>query len=325
MRFALLLLPALLAAEDVRIGVLELFHPREVSIYASRLRVAGESLTPGRPLRVREDGGLLLLQTGTRSFRVRSASVEGEPLSIEIPGRIQRRYTGTMELRAQSGEVLLTIVVNLERAVATSVAAESPHAPAEAAKAQAVLARSYYLAAPRRHAGSAFCDTTHCQLFQDPPTPQASMAAEATRGELLRYQGHVVDAMFFRSCGGKTLGAEAVGFRSEVFPYAQVRCEGCARQPVRWQTRLPASEAEALLAGARSEKLRLELARRFGWNSVRSSDFEVVAEGDTVRLEGRGEGHGVGVCQRGAAWMAEQGARYPEILRHYLPGIHVGR
>jgi stage II sporulation protein D len=325
MRFALLLLPALLRAGDVRIGVLGLFHPREVSVSVSRLLVAGESLTPAQPLLVREDHGQLLLQTGTRTYRVRSASAKGAPLSIEIPGKIKRQYTGTLELQSQSGELVMAIIVDLERAVATSVAAESPHAPAEAAKTQAVLARSYYLAAPHRHSAFDFCDTTHCQLFQDPPMPRAIMAAESTRGELLRYQDRPVDAMFFRSCGGRTLSAEAAGLNRGAFPYVRVSCEACARQPVRWQTRVPAEEAEALLAGERSEKLRLELARRFGWRSVRSSDFEAIAEGGAVRLEGRGEGHGVGVCQRGAAWMAGKGASYPEILSHYLPGIHLGR
>jgi stage II sporulation protein D len=34
-----------------------------------------------------------------------------------------------------------------------------------------------------------------------------------------------------------------------------------------------------------------------------------------------GYGHGVGLCQYGAAGMAAAGRRYPEILRHYYRGI----
>lgn len=47
-----------------------------------------------------------------------------------------------------------------------------------------------------------------------------------------------------------------------------------------------------------------------------------------VRLftfSGRGWGHGVGLSQWGAVGMAERGARFPEILRHYFPGCELGR
>ena len=37
-------------------------------------------------------------------------------------------------------------------------------------------------------------------------------------------------------------------------------------------------------------------------------------------LTGSGWGHGVGLCQIGAAVMGEQGYKYKEILSHYYPG-----
>ncbi len=41
------------------------------------------------------------------------------------------------------------------------------------------------------------------------------------------------------------------------------------------------------------------------------------------RLHGRGWGHGVGLCQIGAAMMAEKGFSYRDILRHYYPGAEI--
>ena len=38
-----------------------------------------------------------------------------------------------------------------------------------------------------------------------------------------------------------------------------------------------------------------------------------------IRLKGRGWGHGVGLCQIGAAVMASRGFTYDQILRHYYP------
>ena len=43
-----------------------------------------------------------------------------------------------------------------------------------------------------------------------------------------------------------------------------------------------------------------------------------------IVAEGRGHGHGIGLCQWGAMGMAEEGYRYDEILRHYYPGVRFG-
>ena len=45
--------------------------------------------------------------------------------------------------------------------------------------------------------------------------------------------------------------------------------------------------------------------------------------GKTFLLHGRGWGHGVGLCQIGAAMMAEKGYSYRDILLHYYPGAEI--
>ena len=51
-----------------------------------------------------------------------------------------------------------------------------------------------------------------------------------------------------------------------------------------------------------------------------SSAFDIEDLGDRLKLRGRGWGHGVGLCQIGAANMAANGATYQEILTFYYPG-----
>jgi SpoIID/LytB domain protein len=46
---------------------------------------------------------------------------------------------------------------------------------------------------------------------------------------------------------------------------------------------------------------------------------------DKVILHGHGWGHGVGLCQIGAAVMAASGKTYPEILSFYYPGTTLER
>lgn len=43
------------------------------------------------------------------------------------------------------------------------------------------------------------------------------------------------------------------------------------------------------------------------------------------RLRGAGWGHGVGLCQIGAAMMAEKGYGYRDILAHYYPGSRIDK
>lgn len=64
----------------------------------------------------------------------------------------------------------------------------------------------------------------------------------------------------------------------------------------------------------------LIIRRWLSESHLKSSAFDVRWEGDTVVLKGRGWGHGVGLCQIGAAVMSYRGYTYDEILVHYYPG-----
>lgn len=64
----------------------------------------------------------------------------------------------------------------------------------------------------------------------------------------------------------------------------------------------------------------LEIRRILSESHLKSSAFDVVMEGDEVILNGKGWGHGVGLCQIGAAVMAAEGYDYHQILQHYYPG-----
>ena len=68
----------------------------------------------------------------------------------------------------------------------------------------------------------------------------------------------------------------------------------------------------------------LEIRRLLSESHLKSSAFDAEFTGDgKVILTGRGWGHGVGLCQIGAAVMASQGYSYEEILTHYYPGSEV--
>lgn len=67
----------------------------------------------------------------------------------------------------------------------------------------------------------------------------------------------------------------------------------------------------------------LEIRRALSESHLYSSAFVVEKQGDTFTLIGAGWGHGVGLCQIGAAVMGDMGYAYDEILRHYYPGAEI--
>lgn len=69
----------------------------------------------------------------------------------------------------------------------------------------------------------------------------------------------------------------------------------------------------------------LEIRRTLSESHLFSSAFIVEKTQDGFILKGAGWGHGVGLCQIGAAVMASKGYTYREILRHYYPGTTLGR
>jgi SpoIID/LytB domain protein len=69
----------------------------------------------------------------------------------------------------------------------------------------------------------------------------------------------------------------------------------------------------------------LEIRRALSESHLYSSAFVVDMKGSDFILNGAGWGHGVGLCQIGAAVMAFRGKGCPEILKHYYPDTALER
>ena len=322
------------ASKDVRISVMGLFHPQEL-----RLSPAGnqgiEVVIDGQSRQLSRDaqaavihlvGGRLAVQfggdSGVISGGVLHASNEFAANSagfwLEVPGKLKRRYDGTLEIHAHGSQLEAVVSMPLETAVASVVAAESPPgASLEALKAQAVAARSFLVARQAGHTDFDFCDTTHCQFLRSPPAPgtEPDQAARATRGLILEWHDDAASrdrplaAMYARSCGGRTRTLREAGVRSDGYPYYPVRCDYCSRHPEVWQ--------RAAKGAPRTERERLAYNRIHGWGAMPS--LPVGATGSNGQIQGQGVGHGVGLCQLGSADMARQGATFAQILAHYYP------
>jgi peptidoglycan hydrolase-like amidase len=326
-------------AQTVRIGVLGITHPKQLTL----------SCTAGNALVLNADGRVLYLEPGSKTetmhihvsqnamfvniadqqfraatFRASGRDSRAAPFLLGVPGKIERRYYGSLEIRVHTGELEPIVTVDRELAVAAIVQAEAiPQSPLEALKAQAVVTRSYLSAGARRHRDFDFCDLTHCQVLRELPDPQSRvmLAVIATRNLLITYQEKIVATMFTRSCSGHTFTPEQIGITSREYPYFSVLCKICHEHPVRWSYTVSSYDAKILRA--HTESARLAIDRRLGWNAIRSNSFTEYGKLAASNIAGIGQGHGVGLCQRGATQMAQQHATFREIIAHYFPGTQL--
>lgn len=313
------------------------------------------------PLRVRAAGERL--QFEPLLSPAHSVEVSGT-YAVEVPGQPTLSLDRPLLLRARGGRLLLTVSLPLEEYVAAVLAGESSNFTSEESlKAMAVAVRTYAAHFRGRHQaeGFDFCDTTHCQDFRlTAATARLRAAAEATEGELLWYEGEPAATYYHRHCGGTTEAA-AQAWQGQRLPYLPQQADSfcLARNRGEWHSEITRDELRRALLAARlnpprtldslavlartpsgrvarlrvggangitlsAAAFRRAVGQALGWDRIRSDLYSVRSTGDRFRFDGYGSGHGVGLCQVGAAQMGDEGKNYRQILEFYYPGTVLG-
>lgn len=253
------------------------------------------------------------------------------------------------------------IKLPLESYLVGVVAAEMPTSfHEEALKAQAVTARTFAMRQMKnsKHEQADLCDQSSCcQAWFSPEQLQeklgdskilveekATLAVSSTKGQVLTYEGKLIDAVYFSCSGGMTESAAAV-WGSDI-PYLQsVESPGEENAPrylgevlvpyEQFREKLPKSELPgqpSLWFGEirRTESggvIHIEIGGiEYSGTEVRalfhlnSTVFDVAVTEEGILFETKGFGHRVGMSQYGANAMAQEGYTYEKILSHYYPG-----
>jgi hypothetical protein len=183
--------------------------------------------------------GFLLIGAGAPLLRVASQELRAAAPAgalIELDGK---PYRGYLEIALNgSGSLTVTNVVNLEDYLMGVVPAElSPDAfpEKEALKAQAIAARTYAVKRLGQYASEGYdiCATPACQVYRGyaAERPLSNAAVAETAGEVLTFDGKMVDALYTSTCGGRTENAENVFSQKE--PYLVSRaCALESRAPL---------------------------------------------------------------------------------------------
>ena len=297
-------------------------------------------------------------------FLVNGQEIKGDRLLIrsDAVGFVKINdapYRGSVTLLKKNGITVINNVLVEDYLYGVIPKEMPPNWSAEALQAQSVAARTFALKNRKRHSAEGFdlCNTSHCQVYEGmaAETRTTTDAVNHTRGEVLFYNGSVIDALFHTDSGGMTEFSEYVWGSS--VPYL------CAVSDLQTQTQpwiraIPMSEfmqkveqngtvlgtlkeihLSSLVVGKgsgdRSPSGRVRSAELIGTKgrivlsgnnlrtffSLPSTLFDMRVGRTDVVFSGYGSGHGLGLSQWGAKALAEKGSSYKDILFHYYTGV----
>ena len=271
-----------------------------------------------------------------------------------------------------------TVKMNLEEYLVGVLAAEMPaNFHLEALKAQAVAARTYALnkvqvnrdKGNELHPGADICtDFNHAQAWIDKEQMKENWgtlkfvinhnkladAIIATQGQIVVYDGKLIDPVFHADCGGKrTENSENVWQKPA--PYLKsVAClprsdkeKGKSTVKISLQEvdKALGTELEAVPVGRlTTNKELLKILKKTSSGRVgevklgdkvlagrkireelklKSTNFDLKIRGNNLEFTVTGNGHGVGLCQVGANELAKKKKSYKEILQHYYTDVKI--
>ena len=214
-----------------------------------------------------------------------------------------------------------------------------------------------------RAQGFDLCDSTHCQSLRLGSLPAyVARAVHQTAGETLWFGGQRAHVYYSQNCGGTREAAADVwpAERATYLQGGQADPYCLRRAPAAWQAHIPLLRLSEILRAqgwktptpiadigiARSSptgraqllavtgrgapatlsasSLRFAVDRDLGWNQIRSDWYTATVSNGELVLQGKGYGHGAGLCQAGAYEMATEGHGEKDILNFYFPGAAAG-
>jgi stage II sporulation protein D len=283
--------------------------------------------------------------------RLGATEITIEPSNNGLVWINDRWYRGTTRLINQGNSLTAINKVDLEQYLYSVVGAEAISTwPIEALKAQAVAARSYALYKRKTEHNNLYdVDTTiGTQVYQGLNTEYTTthQAVNSTLGQVMTYNGQVILAAFHSSSGGHTENVEDVW--TQPLPYLRAVVDYDQKAPVfEWNKVFPVSQISTLVGGVGQIKtlipedttphgriVSMKVVGDRGTATVsgnqlrkaldlRSTLFRIGTDGHNLQVQGRGFGHGLGLSQWGAYFLAKQGINYYQILTHYYQNANL--
>ncbi|MFQ5963411.1 MAG: SpoIID/LytB domain-containing protein [Candidatus Scalinduaceae bacterium] len=269
------------------------------------------------------------------------------------------KYQGKLLIIPQkSGKFSVLEEINLEDYLPGVVESEVPSRwQYDAILAQVIAARSYAIFQKRTNNNSQYHVGKLDLAYNGSYTKQSRIKdiVDGSRGVVMLYKWKFFPGYFHSTCGGYTEDINLVFGLKNITPLGGVSCGYCEKSKYyQWKKEIKKSEiekklhdnkvnikniydvaAEKIGKGGHCATIKIKHSqgvKRFnanefrlmvGPNNLRSTAFKVKNNGDSLIFEGKGWGHGVGLCQYGMQDMAKSGFKWYEILKYYYPGVEL--
>lgn len=358
----LILLSVCLKAENIRVRIYSENTIKEVNLGVS---FGGYTLDNQKIKRqdkikaVLQDGKIVLSLNDKEVSKSDTIKLVSQDLKcffqVEPQGLKPRRYDNDLEISVSKDRQSLVLinVANPDNYIAGVVQSEAGGASdnVEFFKVQAVCCRTYMLRNIDKHKkdGYNLCDCVNCQVyFSRANKEQVIEGAAKTTGEIITDKdGKPIETLFHSNSGGQTVNAKDVWGKE--LPYLQSVTDSFSiGQPnylwdkdikeKEWLNYFKAKGIDVKKAENKNELLNfsqdtgrkdnilgvslVQIRKDF---KLKSTFFSVVPWGSSVKLKGKGYGHGVGLSQEGAAKMCEEGYEYWQVLELYYSNIKIKR
>lgn len=267
-------------------------------------------------------------------------------------------YRGCVEVHGNQNNCYVINEVDIERYLKSILTFQLPEEmDTEVLEAATIVARTHAYFCARENQNQPWQVVAQDTGYQGSGLTLQNLPVEQaithTRHMAMTFRGNVFPAAWTKNSAGKTAEFSAV-FRKNVTAPRGVALPLTAKERPRYGWFFEISKQQlaqiigaqtlddiALYQDKESEKiyainLKSELGSRnvdfftlqkaLGSAKLKSNDFQVRIEGDKVRFNGYGEGHGVGLCLLSAKDYADKGENAQQILTHFFPGaqLHCG-
>lgn len=280
---------------------------------------------------------------------------------IDKKREIKLNYGSSLVIRVKRLKTEDIEYLPFEEYIVGVLAGEMPiYFEKEAFKAQAVAARSYALKKMEYNKDSDYdvVDSILNQVYLDNSYLKEAWGdnyitninklrevVNETTLECLEYDGEVIDALFFSTSNGYTENAALV-FNIDL-PYLKSvssMWDSSTSSAFRSTTKMNAENFYDKLNLEYSDNLDVKILKRSSTNRIlnlsinnkeftgrdlynklglKSTDFSLKKEGNSIIINTTGYGHGVGMSQYGAEGMAKEGYSYKDILNYYYNGTTI--
>lgn len=305
---------------------------------------------------------MLILSGCMQSVQQREDTERSSGAVPAIPERLSANGEGIPLLKVYNTASKTIEEMDLEQYIMGVVAGEMKNDwPMEALKAQAILARTFALKfvsdkSSAYKGADISTDVKEAQAYNaDAVNERIRKAVEETKGIVMADGGDLPYAWFHAHAGGMTeLPSKALEYGSDpayITPVQSPDSEKAPEDVKKWTAEFSLAQAEQACedAGLETGEIRSFDIGEMGI-SGRTADFivngkrvsapsfrihigadklkstmidEIELGEDTIRFNGRGFGHGVGMSQWGAYGMAETGKSAEEIIHHYFTGVEL--